>query len=112
MIRQPRVTGIGAASDRVRGEVPTRLRADSDAAAHRSPDTRNMLTRPVGFDTLATHWQVAFDVAADALLVANGCRSSLGFRAQELDERRGRLARERDATRQLLAVITHERWAK
>jgi hypothetical protein len=72
-----------------------------------------MLTQPVGLGELATHWQVAFDVAADALLVASGCRSSLGFGAQELDERRGRLARERDTTRQLLAVIAHdERWAK
>ena len=62
----------------------------------------------MNLDTLATHWRAAFDRAADALLVANGCRANLGFPAAELDAHRGRLARERDATARLLALVAHD----
>jgi hypothetical protein len=69
-------------------------------------------SEPVGFDTVAAHWRSAFDVAAHALLVVNGCRSSLGFAADELDERRGRLASERDTTAQLLTMIARDEHVK
>ena len=62
----------------------------------------------MNLDTLATHWRTALDLAADALLVANGCRANLGFAEQELDACRGRLARERDATARLLALVAHD----
>ena len=71
-----------------------------------------MITRSIepamNLDTLATHWRTALDLAADALLVANGCRANLGFAEQELDACRGRLARERDATARLLALVAHD----
>lgn len=69
-------------------------------------------SEPVGFDTVAAHWRSAFDVAAHALLVANGCRTSLGFPADELDACRGRLASERDTTARLLAVIARDEHVK
>ena len=66
----------------------------------------------VGLDTLAAHWRSTFDVAEHALLVANGCRISLGFAADELDRFRGRLASERDTTAQLLAVLARDEHMK
>jgi hypothetical protein len=66
----------------------------------------------LGLNTLAIHWSSAFDTAAHALLVANGCRISLGFAADELDQCRGRLASERDATGQPLAMIAHDEHVK
>jgi hypothetical protein len=66
----------------------------------------------VGLETLADHWRSTFDVAAHALLVASGCRISLGFAADELDQRRGRLASERATTAQLLAVIARDEHLK
>jgi hypothetical protein len=62
----------------------------------------------IRLDALVAHWRAALDVAADALVVANGCRQSLGFAEGELDERRGRLAREREVTTRLLALVAHE----
>jgi hypothetical protein len=62
----------------------------------------------IRLDVLAAHWRAALDLAADALVVASGCRKSLGFAQHELDERRGRLAREREATTRLLALVAHE----
>jgi beta-phosphoglucomutase family hydrolase len=62
----------------------------------------------MNLDTLAAHWRTALDLAADALLVANRCRANLGFPVDELDVRRGRLARERDATARLLTLVAHD----
>jgi len=54
------------------------------------PETPGVTTRSIepamNLDTLATHWRTALDLAADALLVANGCRANLGFAEQELDD--------------------------
>ncbi len=61
----------------------------------------------VNLDALAGQWRVAFDVAADALQIASGCRKSLGFAEQELAEHRGRLTQERDTTARLLMLIAH-----
>jgi beta-phosphoglucomutase family hydrolase len=62
----------------------------------------------MSLDTLAAHWRMALDLAADALQVAKGCRATLGLPAEELDARRVRLARERDATARLLALVAHD----
>jgi beta-phosphoglucomutase family hydrolase len=62
----------------------------------------------MNLDTLAAHWRAALDLAADALLVANRCRANLGFPVDELDARRSRLARERDATARLLTLVAHD----
>jgi HAD superfamily hydrolase (TIGR01509 family) len=70
--------------------------------------TTRSIEPAMNLDTLAAHWRTALDLAADALQVANGCRTNLGFPAEELDVRRGRLARERDATAQLLALVAHD----
>jgi hypothetical protein len=66
----------------------------------------------VSLDTVVAHWRSTFDAAAHALLVANGCRISLGFAVDELDECRRRLASERDTTVHLLAVIAHDEHMK
>jgi HAD superfamily hydrolase (TIGR01509 family) len=105
-------------------ELRGRPRVLSDAAEGRSPETQGVTTgssiymRPpaarrseleaIRLGALAAHWRAALDLAADALVVANGCRRSLGFAEHELDERRGRLARERDATTRLLAQVARE----
>jgi beta-phosphoglucomutase family hydrolase len=62
----------------------------------------------MSLDTLAAHWRTALDVAADALHAASRCRTDLGFAEQELAARRGQLARERDATARLLALVAHD----
>jgi beta-phosphoglucomutase-like phosphatase (HAD superfamily) len=62
----------------------------------------------VSLDALAGRWRAAFDVAADALQTASGCRASLGLAEQELAEHRGRLAHEREAAARLLMLISHE----
>ena len=62
-----------------------------------------MITDP-RLDALTAHWRTAFTVAADALADA----SSLGFAAEELDERRGRLTGERETTARLLGAIARE----
>ena len=64
--------------------------------------------RAITLDALAAHWRIALDVAAAALLVAKGCRTKLGFAIQELDDRRGRLARERDTIARLLGLVAHD----
>jgi HAD superfamily hydrolase (TIGR01509 family) len=64
--------------------------------------------RAVDLDALTAHWRTAFTVAADALTVASGCRESLGFAAEELDQRKGRLTGEREATARLLGEIARE----
>ena len=63
--------------------------------------------RSVSLDALAAHWRATFAVAADALRVASGCES-LGSAARELDERKGRLADERETTLRLLDGIARE----
>lgn len=70
------------------------------------------MTIRVDLDSLATHWRSTFDLAAHALLVANGRRISLGFAAAELDECTRRLASERDTTAQLLAVLARDEHLK
>src|SRR5439155_21055844 len=72
------------------------------------PSTRVRTAEPISFDALGAHWRVALDVAADALLVADRCRRSLGFSEHELGERKARLTRERDDTARLLALVARD----
>lgn len=63
---------------------------------------------PVSFDSVSTHWRVAFDAAEDALLAARACGHNLQFPASELRERVMLLAREREATARLLDETARE----
>jgi HAD superfamily hydrolase (TIGR01509 family) len=67
-----------------------------------------VIADPVSLDALAGRWRAAFAVAADALQAASGCRESLGFAEQELAERQGRLAHERETAARLLTLIAHD----
>jgi HAD superfamily hydrolase (TIGR01509 family) len=64
--------------------------------------------RPVNLDALAGSWRAAFDVAADALQTASGCRKSLGLTEQELGGHKGRLVHERETAARLLTLIARE----
>jgi HAD superfamily hydrolase (TIGR01509 family) len=80
------------------------LRGDNaDAVPGRRAEDEIVITDP-SLDALTAHWRTAFTVAADALADAG----SLGFEAEELDERRGRLLGERENTARLLGAIARD----
>lgn len=65
-------------------------------------------TREADLDALSAHWRLVFDAAADALQAAERCGRSLDLPKAELNERAGRLAREREETAQLLDGIARD----